>query len=264
MSCCHGNDSLRSSSSLFPWSSSCGPAQEQLYPCTRKCQPSLMWCTKRQVIRWRKVIYRQRMWLSPAPTPPLGTGSFLLQSSVSPELKWILELSHWHRSALLYTHGRKLHKGKKKKNNTLSNRQRDPSRTGENLADPITAMPQLLQLTYGDMKLSVNITIFPLLTSSPWEMRGPSKWKQRPPWLHFRNTYLRLPTVRICHRQPPLLPIYFANSAVAIFSPFILGSDKSLSFQYISYLLQKLLWTSTSTWNRRRLHKTSTPATLSV
>lgn len=143
MSCCHGNNSLRSSSSLFPWSSSCGPAQEQLYPCNRKCQPFLTWCTKSQVIRWREVIYRQQMWLSPAPTPPQGTGSFLLQSSVSPELKWILELSHWHRSALLYTRGRKLHKGKK---NTLSNRQRDLNRTGENLTDPIMAVPRLLQL----------------------------------------------------------------------------------------------------------------------
>lgn len=39
--------------------------------------------------------------------------------------------------------------------------------------------------------------------------------------------------------QPSLLPIIFANSAVDIFSPFLLGSDKSPSFQYISHPLQK-------------------------
>lgn len=82
------------------------------------------------------------------------------------------------------------------------------------------------------------------------------------------NTYLRLPTMRICHGQPPLPPV-FANSAVAVFSPFLLGSDKSLSFQYISYLLQRLFWTSVSTWNRRLLKNSAscsstTPASLSV
>lgn len=75
------------------------------------------------------------------------------------------------------------------------------------------------------------------------------------------ETPTAIPTVRIC--QPPLLPIFFANSAVAIFSPFLLGSDKSPSFQYTSYPLQKLFWTSTSTWNRR-LCKNSAPQSSST
>lgn len=146
-----------------------------------------------------EAIYHQRTWLSPVPTPPPGTGSFLLRSSVSPELKWILELSHWHRSALLYTHGRKLHKGRK----THSAVGRDTWTEQEIIWQtwPWQCLGCLAAaagcgcrkgscctLTHRDMKLSINVTVFPLLTSSPWEMREASKWKQRPPQQYLLKT----------------------------------------------------------------------------
>lgn len=81
--------------------------------CTRESPPSLTCCTKGWVVGWRKIIYHQRMWWSPVPIPPPGIGSFLQQSSLSPALKWLLELSRWRRSAPWCTRDRKLHKGRK-------------------------------------------------------------------------------------------------------------------------------------------------------
>lgn len=132
------------------------------------------------------------MRLSPAPTPPLGTGSFLPRSSVSPELKLTLELSHWHRSALLYTHGRRLHKGRK----TCSAVGRDTQTVqGTNLQTSNASAAWLLQEGQSlhpdtkDMKLTINITIFPLLTSCPWEWEA-SKWKHRLPLQYlFKTSY---------------------------------------------------------------------------
>lgn len=61
-------------------------------------------------IQGQKIIYPRRMWRPPEPDPLLHAGSFLPQLSGSLGLYWKLSLSHWRRSAPLYTRGKKLQK----------------------------------------------------------------------------------------------------------------------------------------------------------
>lgn len=77
------------------------------------------------------------------------------------------------------------------------------------------------------MKLSINITIFPLPTSCPWEMREARKWKHRLPQQYlFKTSY-----PEDLSQTTSFAAYLLWNSAVTIFPPFILSSDKSLSFQ---------------------------------
>lgn len=161
------------------------------------------------------------MRLSPVPTPPLGTGSFLPRSSESLELKLTLELSHWHRSALLYTHGRKLHKGRK----TCSAAGRDTwTEQGTNLQ----TLPQQCLSCLAAAGRAI---------TAPWQkghetkhkhhhffpssLPVPGKWERqanRNIGSHS-NIYVRLPTLRICHNQPPLLSIFSETQLLPFFLP---------------------------------------------
>lgn len=221
--------------------------------CTRESQPSLICCTKRWVVGWSKIIYHQRTWWSPVPIPPLGTGSFLQQSSVSPALKWLLELSRWRRSAPWCTHGRKLHKarraGSAAAKGTLKEQGKAQQPQSQLQDRPLLHSAQQGHETEHKPHHFPTSYLFPLGNDRDKQMHL-HRFISGKPIQEF------LPWGLNVYKFPCCAPsATTATLAVIIFCPYLLGPDKLAFFQCVSYLLQKLFRSSTFTWNSMLLEK---------
>lgn len=141
-----------------------------------------------------------------------------------------------------------------RKKGRLSGSQRHPAGTGESLAAPVPAARQATPApcprgTWNWAQTSPFPHFPPLLSGKCQGQANAS------PWIHFREAYLRVPTLRTQCRQIPLLYTFTATLVAITFCSYLLGRDKLAFFQCVSYLLQKLFCSSTFIWNSMLLEK---------